>query len=74
LDIELENDGVLDIYEYVFIIAYLQTCEFLVGLTPKECDHVVHRAKCFKWGKKFLRRDQIDEFKLCLAHNIMRAL
>jgi len=42
LDIELESDGVFDIYEYVLIIAYLQICEILVGLTPKECDRVVH--------------------------------
>jgi hypothetical protein len=74
LDIELESDGVLDIYEDVPIIAYLQTCEILVGLTPKECDWVVHRAKWFKWGRNSLLHDRIDKCGLCLAHNIVKAL
>jgi hypothetical protein len=33
-DIELEGNGVLDIHEDAPIIAYLQACEVLVGLTP----------------------------------------
>jgi hypothetical protein len=74
LDTELESDGLLDIYEDVFIIAYLQTCEILVGLTPKECDQVVHRAKWFKWGIISLLHDQIDKCRLCLVDNIVKAL
>jgi endo-alpha-1,4-polygalactosaminidase (GH114 family) len=50
LDIQLEGDGALDISENALIIAYLQVGEVLdVRLTPKEHDHVVHRAKQFKW-------------------------
>ncbi len=30
-------------------MAYLQVGEVLVGLTPKEQDRVVHRAKWFQW-------------------------
>jgi hypothetical protein len=39
----------LDIYDDELAITYLQTCEVPIGLTPKERDHVVHRAKRFKW-------------------------
>jgi hypothetical protein len=40
---------VLNIYDDAPIIAYLQVGEFLIGLTPKERDYVVHRPKWFKW-------------------------
>jgi hypothetical protein len=34
----------------------LQVGEILIRLTPKERDHVVHRAKWFKWeGNSFLQ-------------------
>ncbi len=49
LEIELEGDGVLDIYENALVIAYLQASEILIGLTPKERNHIVHRVKWFKW-------------------------
>ncbi len=56
VDMELEGNGVQDIYENVFVIAYLQVGEILIRLTPKERDHVVHRAKWFKWeGNSFLQ-------------------
>ncbi len=45
LDIELEGDGALNIYEDLHVIAYLQTIEVLVRLTPKKHEQVVHRAK-----------------------------
>jgi hypothetical protein len=46
---EQEGNGALNIYDDAPIIAYLQASEILIGLTPKEQDHVVHRAKRFKW-------------------------
>ncbi len=49
VDMDLEGNGALDIYDDAFVIAYLQVGEVLVGLTPKERDHVVHKAKRFKW-------------------------
>jgi hypothetical protein len=39
-------------------IAYLQMCEISVGLTPKEWDQIVHKAKWSKWpweGNSFRR-------------------
>ncbi len=41
LDMELEGNGALDIYDDAPIIAYLQTCEILIGLSLKERDRVV---------------------------------
>jgi hypothetical protein len=38
LEIELEGDGVLDIYENALVIAYLQASEIFIELTPKEHD------------------------------------
>jgi hypothetical protein len=53
--IELESDGALDIHRNAYVIAYLQVCKVLVGLTSKECDHVPDKAKWFKWeGNSFL--------------------
>jgi len=46
-DIELDDDGALDIYEDTHIITYMKIGEVLVGLTPKEHDWVVHKAKRF---------------------------
>ncbi len=36
--------GALNIYEYAFVIAYLQENEFPVKLTPNDLDHIVHKA------------------------------
>jgi hypothetical protein len=43
--IDLKNDGALDIKENAYVIAYLQINEVLIGLTPKEHDWVMHKAK-----------------------------
>lgn len=52
MDIQLEGEGALDIYENALIIAYLQVCEVWdIRLTPKEHDQVVHKAKQFKWER-----------------------
>jgi len=49
-DIELEGNGAQDIHDDSWIIAYLQANEILVEITPKEWNHVVHKAfKHFKW-------------------------
>ncbi len=45
VDMELEGNDPLDIYDDEPAITYLQACEVPIGLTPKERDHVVHRAK-----------------------------
>ncbi len=45
VDMELKGNGALKIYDDALVIAYLQVGEVLIGLTPKEWDHVVHRAK-----------------------------
>ncbi len=45
VDIEPKGDGAQDIHDDVPIITYLQTCEVLIGLTPKEWDRVMHKAK-----------------------------
>jgi hypothetical protein len=42
---ELRGNGALKIYDDALVIAYLQVGEVLIGLTPKEWDHVVHKAK-----------------------------
>jgi hypothetical protein len=49
VDMKSKGKGALDIYDDALIIAYLQACESPIGLTPKEKDRVVHRAKWFKW-------------------------
>ncbi len=49
VDMELEGNGALDIYDDAPIIAYLQASEISIRLTPKERDRVVHKAKWFKW-------------------------
>ncbi len=49
VDIELEGDGGINIYDDAPIIAYLQANEFFIWLTLKEQNHVVHRAKWLKW-------------------------
>jgi len=45
VDMDLEGNGALDIYDDAPIIAYLEVGEVPIGLTPKEMDYVVHRAK-----------------------------
>jgi hypothetical protein len=45
---ELEGNGALNTYDDEFIIAYLQACEVLIGLTPQKLDSVVLKAKQFK--------------------------
>ncbi len=54
VDMELEGNGALDIYDDAPIIAYLQVGEKSIGLTPKGRDHVVKRAKQFKWENNSL--------------------
>jgi hypothetical protein len=49
VDMELEGNCALDIFDDALVIAYLQVGEVLIKLTPKERDCVVHRAKRFKW-------------------------
>jgi hypothetical protein len=49
VDMELEGNGALDIYDDALVIAYLQASEISIGLTPKEKDYVMHKAKWFKW-------------------------
>jgi hypothetical protein len=46
-DDELEGNDALNIHLDLFIMAYLQASEVLVGLTPKEQDRVIHRVKQF---------------------------
>jgi hypothetical protein len=46
---ESKGNGALDIYDDAHVIAYMQAREVLIGLTPKERDCVVHRAKRLKW-------------------------
>jgi hypothetical protein len=48
VDMELKGNGALDIYDDAPVITYLQANEVSIGLTPKENDYVVHRAKRFK--------------------------
>jgi hypothetical protein len=55
-DMELEGNGALDIYDDAPVIAYLRASEVPIGLTPKEKDSVVHKAKRFKWEGNSLRR------------------
>ncbi len=45
VDMELEGNGAVDIYDDALIIAYLQIGEIPIEITPKERDHVVHRTK-----------------------------
>jgi hypothetical protein len=49
VDMESEGSGALDVYDDAHVIAYLQIREVPIGLTPKERDCVVHKAKRFKW-------------------------
>ncbi len=54
VDIESKGNGSLNIYDDAPTIAYLQVGEISIGLTPKERDHVMHRAKWFKWESNSL--------------------
>jgi hypothetical protein len=60
VDMESKGNGALDIYDDALVIAYLQANEVLIGLTPKERDHVVHKAKRFKWEGNSLLRMWVD--------------
>ncbi len=60
VDIELEGDGALHIHADAPIIAYLWAYEIYVGLTPKEWDWVVHKAKWFKWEGNSLLHVWVD--------------
>jgi hypothetical protein len=42
---ELEGNSALEIHPELLDMAYLQGGEVLVGVTPKERNRVVHRAK-----------------------------
>jgi len=44
VDIELEGDNGLDIYDDAPIITYLQANEFFIRLIHKERNYVVHKA------------------------------
>jgi hypothetical protein len=48
-DIEPKGNGILDIHDDLFVIAYSTTSGVSVGLTPKELNWVMHRVKQFKW-------------------------
>jgi hypothetical protein len=62
---ESRGNGALDIYDDALVIAYLQACEVLIGLTHKERDYVVHRAKQFKLeGNSFLRMKANGQVKV----------
>jgi len=67
VDMELEGNGALDTYDDAPIIAYLQAGEVPIGLTPKERDRVVHRAKWFKWeGNSLLQMWANGQVKVML--------
>ncbi len=46
-DDEPEGNNALDIHLYLLVMAYLQAIEVPIGLTSKEHDWVVHKAKWF---------------------------
>jgi len=56
----LEGNSALDIHLYLPVMAYLQPGEVLMGLTPKEWDRIVHRAKRFRWEGNSLLRVWMD--------------
>jgi hypothetical protein len=60
VDMESKGNDALDIYDNEPPITYLQACEVPIGLTPKEKDRVVHRAKMFKWEINFLLQMWVD--------------
>jgi hypothetical protein len=45
VNMELKGNDDLEIYDDAHVIAYLQVGEVPIGLTPKDMDYVVHRAK-----------------------------
>jgi hypothetical protein len=47
-NIEPNSDGALNIHMHALVIAYLQMNEISIGLTPKEQNQIVHKAKWFK--------------------------
>jgi hypothetical protein len=65
VDMESEGNDALDIYDDELTITYLQACEVPIGLTPKEMDRVVHKAKWFKWENNSLLHMWVDgQFKV----------
>ncbi len=58
---ELKCDGALDIHDDVNVITYLQASEVQVGLTFKQHDQIVHKAKWFKWESNTFLWVWIDE-------------
>lgn len=69
INIELEGDGALNNHQNAYVIAYLQVCKVLVGLIFKECDHVVDKAKWFKWeGNSFLHTWTNEHVHVVLHH------
>ncbi len=77
VDMESKGNGALDIYDDAPIIAYLQVGEVPIGLTPKKSDHVMHRAKRFKWEGNSLLQMSVDgqvNVMLCLeqCENLVR--
>jgi hypothetical protein len=49
VDMELEGNGTINIYDDAPIIVYLQVTEVMIGLLTKEKDYVVRKAKQLKW-------------------------
>jgi hypothetical protein len=45
---EPKGNGALDIHLYLPVLAYLHACKISMGLTPKEWDRIIHRAKWFR--------------------------
>ncbi len=75
VNMELEGNGAMDIYDDAFVITYLQASEVLIRLTPKKRNHVVQRARQFKWERNPpYGCGQMDKYKLCFAHNNMKTL
>jgi hypothetical protein len=65
---ESKGNGALDIYDDALVTAYLQASEVPIGLTPKEKDRVMHRAKRFKWeGNSLLRMWADGKVKVVLC-------
>jgi hypothetical protein len=48
-DIELKGNSALDIHDDALVITYLQVDEIFIGLAHEEQDHIMYRAKWFRW-------------------------
>jgi len=60
VDMESKGSGALYIYDDALVNTYLQVGEVPIGLTPKEKDCVVHKAKRFKWEGNSLPQMWVD--------------